>query len=172
VDTRGAVALVVAIVVAAGFGLIWRTRSGRVRAGRVGSGRVRSGRVGSGGASAPAGLLLASLDAAPADGVEVTLLQLSSAFCAPCRTTRVVLGRIAETTPGVRHVEVDAEQHLDAVRALHVLRTPTVLVLDREGREVGRAVGLADEAAVRAAVAPLLSARNERGVSKSGTSES
>ena len=32
--------------------------------------------------------------------------------------------------PGVRHVEVDAEQHLDLVRRLGILRTPTTLVLD------------------------------------------
>jgi hypothetical protein len=41
----------------------------------------------------------------------------------------------------VRHVEVDAEQHLDVVRRLGILRTPTTLVLDAHGREVTRASG-------------------------------
>ena len=39
------------------------------------------------------------------------------------------------------HVEVDAEEHLDLVRRLGVLRTPTTLVLDASGREITRASG-------------------------------
>jgi hypothetical protein len=39
------------------------------------------------------------------------------------------------------HVEVDAEQHLDVVRRLGVMRTPTTIVLDAQGRELGRAAG-------------------------------
>ena len=42
---------------------------------------------------------------------------------------------------GVRHVEIDAESHLDLVRRLDVRRTPTVLVLDPAGRIVRRASG-------------------------------
>jgi hypothetical protein len=48
---------------------------------------------------------------------------------------------VAQTVPGVTHVEVDAEQHLDLVRDLGVLRTPTTLVLDADGREMTRATG-------------------------------
>ena len=57
-------------------------------------------------------------------GERATLLQFSSAFCAPCRATRRVLGEVAGLVPGVTHVEVDAEQHLEVVRTLRVLRTP------------------------------------------------
>ena len=74
-------------------------------------------------------------------GERATLVQFSSAFCAPCRTTRVVLADVADHHDGVRHVEVDAEKHLDLVRALHVTRTPTTIVLDPHGRELGRAAG-------------------------------
>jgi thiol-disulfide isomerase/thioredoxin len=74
-------------------------------------------------------------------GERATLLQFSSAFCAPCRATRRTLAEVASTVPGVAHVEVDAEEHLDLVRALGVLRTPTTLVLDEFGREVTRATG-------------------------------
>lgn len=84
---------------------------------------------------------VAALLPAERPGERATLLQFSSAFCAPCRTTRVVLGDIAEREPGVRHVEVDAEQHLDLVRSLGVRRTPTTLVLDAAGRELVRAAG-------------------------------
>jgi hypothetical protein len=42
---------------------------------------------------------------------------------------------------GVRHVEVDAEKHLDVVRALGISSTPTTLVLDAGLRETARATG-------------------------------
>ncbi|MSZ77222.1 MAG: thioredoxin [Actinobacteria bacterium] len=74
-------------------------------------------------------------------GERATLLQFSSAFCAPCRATRRVLAEVAEVVPGVVHLEVDAEHHLALVRHLDVLRTPTTLVLDATGREVSRATG-------------------------------
>ena len=74
-------------------------------------------------------------------GARATLLQFSSAFCAPCRATRRVLRDVAARVPGVAHVEVDAELHLDVVRHLGIEATPTTLVLDAGGREVRRAAG-------------------------------
>jgi thiol-disulfide isomerase/thioredoxin len=74
-------------------------------------------------------------------GERATLVQFSSAFCAPCRTTRVVLGDVADRVAGVVHLEVDAEQHLDVVRELDVRRTPTTLILDATGAEITRAAG-------------------------------
>ena len=85
-------------------------------------------------------------------GERATLLQFSSAFCAPCRATRRVLGEVADLVPGVTHVEVDAEHHLDVVRSLRVLRTPTTLILDADGREVSRASGLPQRDQVLAAL--------------------
>jgi thiol-disulfide isomerase/thioredoxin len=74
-------------------------------------------------------------------GEKATLLQFSSAFCAPCRATRRTLSEVAAVVPGVEHLEVDAEHHLELVRRLGILRTPTTLVLDAAGREVTRAAG-------------------------------
>jgi thiol-disulfide isomerase/thioredoxin len=85
-------------------------------------------------------------------GERATLLQFSSAFCAPCRATRRILADVATTVPGVSHVEVDAEEHLDLVRRLGVLRTPTTLVLDADGRETTRAAGAPKPAQVLAAL--------------------
>ncbi|WP_419184358.1 TlpA family protein disulfide reductase [Streptomyces coelicoflavus] len=85
-------------------------------------------------------------------GARATLVQFSSAFCAPCRATRRVLGEVAGMVPGVAHVEIDAEDHLELVRALDVLKTPTVLVLDAGGRVVRRAVGQPRTADVIAAL--------------------
>ena len=76
------------------------------------------------------------------EAAQATLLQFSSAFCAPCRAVRRVSSEVAALLPGVRHVEVDAESHLDAVRALGIWRTPTLLVLDADGRVAKRATGV------------------------------
>ena len=87
-----------------------------------------------------------------AAGERATLLQFSSAFCAPCRATKRVLSDVAGAVPGVAHVEVDAEAHLDLVRALNILKTPTTLVLDGGGREVLRATGQPTKQAVLSAL--------------------
>jgi thiol-disulfide isomerase/thioredoxin len=140
--SEGAVVLIAAVAAALAFGL-WRAATdGRFR----GTHRVRQVSSPSGPPVVePVGTPAASvLDATPwADslGERATLLQFSSAFCAPCRATRHVLGDIAERTPGVSHIEVDAESHLDVVRRLGILRTPTTLVLDAAGHEVVRAAG-------------------------------
>ncbi|KAB1145210.1 thioredoxin family protein [Streptomyces luteolifulvus] len=85
-------------------------------------------------------------------GERATLVQFSSAFCAPCRATRRILGEVAGIVPGVTHVEIDAEDNLDLVRALGILKTPTVLVLDAAGRVVRRATGQPRKADVIAAL--------------------
>ncbi len=90
-------------------------------------------------------------------GERATLLQFSSAFCAPCRATRRVLGEVAEVTPGVAHVEVDAESNLDLVRRLSILKTPTTLVLDAQGCEVLRASGQPRKAEVLSALGEAVS---------------
>lgn len=88
---------------------------------------------------APAAALLAAVGGRL--GERATLVQFSSAFCAPCRATRRVLGEVTTLVEGVSHVEIDAEQHLDLTRSIGILRTPTTVVLDAEGREVTRATG-------------------------------
>ena len=104
--------------------------------------------------------MLAGLGVTP--GTPVTLLQFSSAFCAPCRATRVLCADIAARVPGVRHVEVDAEAHLDAVRALEIWRTPTVLLVDATLTVRRRASGAPSRAQLLAAVADVLPPRRCR----------
>ena len=88
-------------------------------------------------------------------GERATLLQFSSAFCAPCRATRRVLADVAAAVPGVTHVEIDAEHHLDLVRRVGVLRTPTTLVLDGRGQEITRAAGAPRKEQVLSALAGI-----------------
>ncbi|WP_241833194.1 TlpA family protein disulfide reductase [Streptomyces caatingaensis] len=91
-------------------------------------------------------------------GERATLVQFSSAFCRPCRATRRVLADVAAMVDGVAHVEIDAESHLGLVRRLEVAATPTVFVLDAQGRVVRRAVGEPRRAHVIAALGAAVSA--------------
>jgi thiol-disulfide isomerase/thioredoxin len=72
---------------------------------------------------------------------DLTVVQFSTAFCAPCRSTRARLQQLQATRPGLSYVHVDAESNLDAVRALDVRRTPTLFYLRRDGALLGRSSG-------------------------------
>jgi thiol-disulfide isomerase/thioredoxin len=88
-------------------------------------------------------------------GTRVTLLQFSSAFCTPCRATRVLLADISLGLDGVKHIDIDAEDNLELVRRLNIRTTPTTLLLDKYGREVGRAVGAPKRGEVLASLAAI-----------------
>ncbi len=75
-------------------------------------------------------------------GTRATLVQFSSAFCSPCRATRTLLRDMAARRDDVAYVDIDAESHLDLVRRLGILRTPTVVVLNHAGVVVRQASGL------------------------------
>jgi thiol-disulfide isomerase/thioredoxin len=120
----GVEVLLAVLVLSTAYGVVHKTRSGRVR-GQEDGDDLRE--------------VLVELGETP--GERATLLQFSSAFCAPCRATRRTLGEVADMVEGVRHVEVDAEKHLDVVRALGISSTPTTLVLDAGLRETARATG-------------------------------
>jgi thiol-disulfide isomerase/thioredoxin len=141
----GLLAAIAALAVGFVIGEFWRRRNGRLRPAAPGPDD----------ASPPVDPgLLTSLGVR--SGVPATLLQFSSAFCAPCRATRRICAEVVDLVEGVRHVEVDAEQNLDAVRALGVLRTPTLFVIDAEGRVVRRASGQPTKAHLIATIAPLV----------------
>ncbi len=157
--------LIVAVVAALAFGLYRAATDGRFRGTRRVGGAAKAESSIASTADTPG-----SAEPAPASGPSITdllastgldlelgeratLLQFSSAFCAPCRATRRTLADVAEAVPGVTHLEVDAEHHLEAVRALGVLRTPTTLVLDAHGVEVTRAAGAPRKEQVLSALA-------------------
>jgi thiol-disulfide isomerase/thioredoxin len=131
----GVYVAVAALLLATVFGFSWQRRNGVLRARKVGD--------------------VERLDAAELGtdlGEQATLVQFSSAFCAPCRATRRILGEVTDMVDGVVHVELDAEANLDLVRRLNVLRTPTVFVLDASGRIVRRGSGLPRKADIIAAL--------------------
>src|SRR5258708_29787386 len=127
-------------------------RSGVVRSGGMRSGGMRSGGMRSQEARAPGtGPLMTGAELGGPLGQRATLVQFSTAFCAPCRATRRILAEVAGMTDGVAHLEIDAESRLDLVRRLDIRRTPTVLLLDPDGRIAQRATGQPRQAELLAA---------------------
>ena len=121
------------LILATAGGVAWRRRDGRMR-------------------EAPT-LRLTEADLGQPLGARATLLQFSSAFCAPCRATRQILSDMAGRTDGVAHVEIDVATRMDLARQLDIRRTPTVLVLGPRGQVTRRASGLPRRADVVAALA-------------------
>lgn len=103
----------------------------------------------------PADLRHSLAERADADSA-VTLLQLSTTFCAPCRHARILLNAFAERTGGVRHVEVDLTHHPEWSTPLQVHTTPMTLVLDHTGMELFRVPGVPRRAELSAALRPYL----------------
>ena len=148
--TGGLIALAGALVAAAARGLVLRRRAGRFRSARVSPPpAVPDGR-------APGADTLTEADLGGPLGEQATLVQFSTAFCAPCRPTRQILTQVAGMVDGVRHVEVDAAARLDLVRRLRISSTPTVLVLGPDGAVAKRAVGLPRKADVIAALGTVI----------------
>jgi thiol-disulfide isomerase/thioredoxin len=123
----GAAVLVVALVVTAAAAWWLRARNGAVRAPATQeAGGVQT--------------VFQRLGVEPA-AADLTVVQFSTAFCGPCRTTRARLQHLQTTRPGLAYVHVDAESHLDEVRELDVRRTPTLFYLGRDGELIGRSSG-------------------------------
>lgn len=122
--------LIVAAVIglAAVFGWWWNRRDGRVRT-------VDDAHPGFDGAQ------LAAVGLDPA-GAEAVALLLGSPTCAPCTTVKRILGEVEAERPAFRWRYVDAADHLDLAEQHHVLRVPTLFVLDPEGRILARTSGV------------------------------
>lgn len=130
------IALVLAVLGLATLGwLLLRSRRGRVR--EV-TGRARL-----------SGLFPGLSPQGPA------VVQISSAHCSTCAQSVRAWTRALDADRGegtlrrenagedaaVAFREIDAENHLDAVRALNILTTPTSLLFDATGALVGRVTG-------------------------------
>ncbi len=139
----GALVLIGTLVLAGVVGFALRAREGRIRG------------VGKSAMGVPARL--------PADvrevvdpGASVTLVQLSTTFCAPCRQARRLLGDLASRTDGLQHAELDLTNRPELARALSVFRTPTTLAVDSAGVELMRVGGVPNRTTLLEALRPHL----------------
>jgi thiol-disulfide isomerase/thioredoxin len=134
--------LVATLVAAVAAGALLRARNGRVRAAKPVAREL----------PAP---VTAVLDPASA----VTLVQISTTFCAPCRHAKAVLAPLAERTEGLHHVELDVTNRPEVAQALAVLRTPTTIALAPDGRELLRVGGVPKGPELLDALRPHLTTR-------------
>lgn len=86
----------------------------------------------------------------------VTLVQLSTTFCAPCRHAKVILSDLADRTEGLTHAELDVTNLPDVTTRLGVMRTPTTLALASDGTELLRVGGVPKRDALLDALRPHL----------------
>ncbi len=153
----GAVILVAVLVLATAFGLWRRHTDGRMSDVPVPVGADEpEAHVATPDRAHHGGELLTAADLGEPLGEKATFVQFSSAFCQPCRSTRLLLADITGTLPGVAHVEIDAEHHMELVRRLEVRRTPTVLLLDADGAIRKQATGLPRRSEVLAALGQVV----------------
>jgi thiol-disulfide isomerase/thioredoxin len=138
--TTGLWVLLVTLVVGVAAGLVLRARNGRVRAARP----------------ALAHGLPEPVTKVIDPGSAVTLVQISTTFCAPCRHAKAVLSHLAEQTDGLHHVELDVTDQPEVAQSLSVLRTPTTLALTPDGRELLRVGGVPRGADLLEALRPHL----------------
>ncbi|MBA3278146.1 MAG: thioredoxin family protein [Geodermatophilaceae bacterium] len=136
VQLVGVIGLVAVLVLVAGFVILRRRFDGRLRA------AVQPER-----SLAEVGIAL------PADNVAV--VQFSGEFCAICTPARTLVQRVLRDHPDIARIEVDVAEHLTAVRALDIRRTPTLLIVDEQGQVVHRSSGMPREAELRQAVSGL-----------------
>lgn len=116
--------------------------------------QAREGRI-RGGSSRPAERLPAAV--AEALRSDVTLVQISTTFCTPCRQTRVRLSALADRTDGLHHAELDVTHQPEVAWALGVMRTPTTIAYTAEGHELLRVGGVPETKPLLEALQPKLS---------------
>ncbi|PPF84200.1 thioredoxin [Pseudoclavibacter sp. RFBJ3] len=121
--------LVGLVVVASVIGVVLQRTNGRLKTSRA-----------PGGASAGAADLHL-LGAGVEPGDSATIILFSTEFCARCPATKRMLDQLASTAPGVVVAEVDLTDRQDLARSYDVRQTPTVLVLDADGKRVARIGG-------------------------------
>ncbi len=130
--------LVIVLVLASAYGFWWKRSRGAIRSNKAIPGhQLNAAKLGE------------------ALGSRATMVQFSSAFCAPCRATHSLLSQMVLSMDDVKHIHIDAESHLELVRELDIRSTPTTLFINKDGVEVGRAAGTPKREQVLAALSNI-----------------
>ena len=130
--------LLIVLALASAYGFWWKRRQGAIRSNKA----------------IPGHRLNAAVLGQPL-GSRATMVQFSSAFCTPCRATHALLSQMVTSMDDVKHVQIDAESHLELVRELDIRSTPTTIFINKDGIEVGRAAGTPKRDQVLAALAAI-----------------
>jgi len=143
----------VVLAVATGAGFAMRGRQGRFRETQAPA---------AANAAPTAADVLAAADLGAPLGERATLVQFSTEVCAYCGPARRLLTAAAAGRDGVSFVEIDAAHRMDLTKRLHVMATPTVLVLDAVGGIASRSSGPQRKADIEDALAAVLASEGVR----------
>ena len=89
-------------------------------------------------------------------GTVGTLVQFSTAFCSSCRSNKLMLNELVKKYSGMKFKELDAESNLAAINKLNVTATPTVFLLNKTGKSVGKFSGPIKKDQAKLAVESLI----------------
>lgn len=150
----GIAALLVALIAATVFGLIWKRSQGRVRIAQDGPPAITDERrhlleaagIGTGAAAASR---------------SATVLHFSADWCGPCAAVRRVVGQVVadlaqEPQPPTER-ELDIDEYPALAKEFGVLSLPTTFILDADLQERFRVSGVPSAADLKAALDPLTS---------------
>jgi thiol-disulfide isomerase/thioredoxin len=126
------------------LGWLWRRRDGRVRETRPGSAGAAARPQAAPTEGHGPGFDADQLEAVGLDleGVRAGAVLLTSPTCSPCATVKRILAELSDARDDVRWVAVDASDHLDLARTHHVMRVPTLFLLDGHGQILARTSGV------------------------------
>lgn len=146
----GLIVLVVVLAVATAAGFAMRGRQGSFRATQAPA------------TDTAATNALSAADLGAPLGERATLVQFSTEVCAYCGPARRLLTAAAAGQDGVSFVEIDAAHRMDLTKRLHLMATPTVLVLDAAGSITSRSSGPQRKADIEDALGKVLAAEGAR----------
>jgi thiol-disulfide isomerase/thioredoxin len=88
-------------------------------------------------------------------GSRLTVVQFSSEFCIYCRPTKKLLEEVIIGVPDVKYIEIDVATNLDLVNRLNILSTPTTMIINSKGDEIGRVIGVPKRDQISDAISPI-----------------
>jgi thiol-disulfide isomerase/thioredoxin len=137
-DTLALIAAAALIAVSTAIGFIWRAGQGRVRRGETVASDIPTTFIN--------------------PDSSLTLLQFSGEYCSYCPLMRKHLQAVAAEMPGVDHTEIDIAEHSDLTAKLHIMQTPTTLLVSPRGRILARISGVSQPTKLKSEVTAALAA--------------
>ncbi|MEN0136063.1 MAG: thioredoxin family protein [Rhodococcus sp. (in: high G+C Gram-positive bacteria)] len=145
----GITLLLIALVAALAFGLVWQRRQGKVRTTGDATAAVTGERR----------RLLEAAGVGPGHPRQATVLHFSADWCGPCAAVRRVVGQVVADLAGEPEppleVEVDIDEYPALAKELGVLSLPTTFILDADLQQRFRVSGVPTAGDLRAALGPL-----------------
>ncbi|CAB4335440.1 MAG: hypothetical protein F2839_02795 [Actinobacteria bacterium] len=93
-------------------------------------------------------------------GASASFIQFSSPYCQPCKATHSLIDSLIVGLPDVAHIDLQVADHLNMVNTLHIMRTPTTVLVDGKGLIKYRSEGLPRATELQDALNRIISAHS------------